>query len=187
MAQEGGVSFINFLMQKAILMHEENTPSPTWVREWSFCDILKLPKKEQEEWKAACQDELEALKRWEVFEITDLPKGCKIIKNRWVFDIKNNGHKKAHLVAKGFSQVEGIDFFELFSLVVHFETVGFMLALSLLEDWHVQGLDIQNAFSYGKLDVEIYMAKSRDKKMKSYAYAVHSMVWNKLLLPGGRS
>ena len=54
MAQEGGVSLINFLMQKAVLMHEGNTPSSTSVREWSFCDILKLPKKEQEEWKAAC-------------------------------------------------------------------------------------------------------------------------------------
>jgi hypothetical protein len=63
MAQEGDVSFINFLMQKAVLLHEENTPSSTSVREWSFCDILKLPKKEQEEWKTACRDKLEALKR----------------------------------------------------------------------------------------------------------------------------
>ena len=83
------------------------------------------------------------LKRQEFFEITDLPKGHKIIKNGWVFDIENDGHKKAHLVAKGFSQV---DFFKLFSPVVRFETVCFMLALSLLEDWHVQGLDVQNAF-----------------------------------------
>jgi hypothetical protein len=56
-----------------------------------------------------------------------------------------------------------------------------MLALSLLEDWHVQGLDIQNAFLYGKLDEEVYMnnlkaSKSKDKKTKSYAYAVHSTV-----------
>jgi Reverse transcriptase (RNA-dependent DNA polymerase) len=50
--------------------------------------------------------------------------------------------KKACLVAKGFSQVEGIDFFELFSPVVCLETVRFMLALSSLEDWHVQGLDV---------------------------------------------
>jgi hypothetical protein len=63
MAQEGGVSLFNFLMQKAVTLHGGNTPSPTSVREWSFRDILKLPKKEQEEWKTACQDELEALKR----------------------------------------------------------------------------------------------------------------------------
>jgi hypothetical protein len=49
MAQEGSVSLINFLMQKAVPLHEENTPSLTSVKEWSFHDILKLPKKEQEE------------------------------------------------------------------------------------------------------------------------------------------
>ena len=65
--------------------------------------------------------------------------------------MKNNGCKKACLVAKGFSQVEGIDFFELFPPVVRFETVHFMLVLSLLEDWHVQGSDVWNAFLYGKL------------------------------------
>jgi Reverse transcriptase (RNA-dependent DNA polymerase) len=129
MAQEGGVGLINFLMQKAVPLHEENTSSPTSVREWSFHDILKLPKKEQEEWKNACRDKLKALKRQEVFKITDLPKSCKIIKNRCVFDIKTDGQKKACLVAKGFSQVEGINFFELFSPVVCFETVHFMLAL----------------------------------------------------------
>jgi hypothetical protein len=63
MAQEGGVSLINFLMQKAVPLHKGNTPTPTSVREWSFCDILKLSKKGQEEWKTACQDELEVLKR----------------------------------------------------------------------------------------------------------------------------
>jgi Reverse transcriptase (RNA-dependent DNA polymerase) len=150
-------------------------------------DILKLPKKEKEEWKTACQDKLEALKRWEVFEITDLPKGHKIIKNRWVFDIKTDGCKKAYLVAKGFSQVEEIDFFE-----VCFRTVCFMLVLPSLEDWHVQGLDVWNAFPYGKLDEEfiwnnLKTSKSKDKKIKSYIYAMHFMVWNKLLLPGGRS
>jgi Reverse transcriptase (RNA-dependent DNA polymerase) len=166
MAQKEGVSLINFLMQKAVPLHEENTPSPTSVREWIFCDILKLPKKEQEEWKTACWDKLEALKRGEVFEITNLPKGHKIIENRWVFDIKTDGRKKACLVAKGFSQVEEINFFELFSPVVCFKTVRFMLALSSLEDWHVQGLDVRNAFLYGKLDEEMYMEQPEGFKVK---------------------
>jgi Reverse transcriptase (RNA-dependent DNA polymerase) len=41
-----------------------------------------------------------------------------------------------------------------------------MLALSSLEDWHVQGLDIQNAFLYGKLDEEIYMEQPEGFKVK---------------------
>jgi len=39
-----------------------------------------------------------------------------------VFNIKPNGRYRSHLVAKGFSQVKGINFDELFSLVVCYET-----------------------------------------------------------------
>jgi len=39
-----------------------------------------------------------------------------------VFNIKPDGCYQSHLVAKGFSQVEDIDFDELFSPVVHYET-----------------------------------------------------------------
>jgi Reverse transcriptase (RNA-dependent DNA polymerase) len=82
-----------------------------------------LPKAMQEKWKIACKEELEALRWHNIFKLTDLPKGCKTIGCRWVFDIKSDGHKKARLVAQGFSQVEGMDFNELFSPVVCFESV----------------------------------------------------------------
>ena len=81
----------------------------------------------------------------------------KVIKNRWVFDVKSDGHKKAHLVAKGFSQVEGLDFNQVFSPVVRFETVRLMLTLAALENWYITRLDIRSTYLYGKLDEEIYM------------------------------
>ena len=93
MAQEGGVDLIHFLLAKAVSPTDatEILSSPNSVREWQFCDILKFPKEIQEGWKAACHEELEALHRQNVFEVTDLPKGRKIIKNHWVFDIKSDG------------------------------------------------------------------------------------------------
>jgi Reverse transcriptase (RNA-dependent DNA polymerase) len=84
---------------------------------------MHLPKAMQEEWKIACKEELEALHRRNIFKLTGLPKGRKTIGCRWVFDVKSDGLKKARLVAQGFSQVEGIDFNELFSPVVCFESV----------------------------------------------------------------
>ena len=42
MAQEGGVSLINFLLQKAVPLHEGKTPSPDSIREWTFRDIVRL-------------------------------------------------------------------------------------------------------------------------------------------------
>ena len=116
-----------------------------------------FPEAAQKEWKAACYEELESLDKCEVFELTNLPKGRKTIGCRRVFDVKGDSCKKARLVAQGFSQVEGIDFNELFSPVVRFESVCLMLALAALHNWFMTGVDVRTAYLYGKLDEEIYM------------------------------
>ena len=76
---------------------------------------------------------------------------------RWVFDVKTDSRYKARLVAQDFSQVEGIDFNELFSPVVRFESVRLVFLLAVLKDWYITGVDVCTAYLYGKLDEEIYM------------------------------
>ena len=39
-------------------------------------------------------------------------------------------------MAKGYTQIEGIDFFEIFSLVVKFVIVRTLLALATVQGWH---------------------------------------------------
>jgi Reverse transcriptase (RNA-dependent DNA polymerase) len=112
MVQEEGANLIKFLLSAAVSSADakEKIPDINKVREWHFRDLMHLPKAAQEEWKIACKEELEALCQRNIFKLTNLPKGRKTIGCRWVFDIKSDGHKKARLVAQGFSQVEGIDF-----------------------------------------------------------------------------
>jgi hypothetical protein len=136
------------------------------VHEWTFRDIIKMLKAAQQEWKQACREELDSLCRRKVFELVDPPKGRKVIKNRWVFNLKSDGHKKARLLAKGFSQVEGIDYDTIFSLVVRFKTVQLMIALAALKNWHITGLDVKTAFLYGELDEELYMEQPEGFKVK---------------------
>jgi hypothetical protein len=100
--REGGVQFLNHLLTKAVLPDSES-PDSANVHKWTFKDIHKMPSDTQKEWKAACHKELESLHRRNIFELVDPPKDCKIIRNRWVFDLKSDGCKKARLVAKGFS------------------------------------------------------------------------------------
>ena len=71
--------------------------------------------------------------------------------------MKDDGRKKAHLVAKGFSQVQGMDYDQVFSPVICFETVRLILSMAALENWVAYGLDIRNTYLYGELDKEIYM------------------------------
>ena len=110
LAQEGGVHFQHFLVSKAISPNAENS-SP---KEWTYRDLLKLPRERLNEWKAACERKLDALNRRHVFDLVEHPKGWKVIRNRWVFDVKDDGRKRARLVAKGFSQVEGMDYDQVF-------------------------------------------------------------------------
>ena len=92
---------------------------------------------------------MESLDKHDFFELLNLPKGHKTIGCRWVFDIKGDGHKKARLVAQGFSQVEGVNYNELFSPVVWFESVCPMLALTALHNWYMTGVDVRTAYLYG--------------------------------------
>ena len=76
---------------------------------------------------------MKSLADWKVWKLVDLPPGRKPVKCRWVFVAKSNGHKETCLVAKGFTQVYGIDFKETFSPVAWFETIH----LAVLEDWDI--------------------------------------------------
>ena len=86
-----------------------NSPLPKQYR-----DILKLSKEDQRLWRSAMNDEVESLHERKVWELVDLPKGRRTIKGRWVFAVKSDGHKKARFVAKGFTQIFGIDYEETF-------------------------------------------------------------------------
>ena len=125
--------------------------------------------------------------------MVDLPPGRKPVKCQWVFVAKSDGCKKACLVAKGLTQVYGIDFEETFSLVARFETVRILLALAALEDWDIESLDVKTAYLYGDLDEEIYMEhpegyvkKGQERKvchlLKSlYRLKQSALQWNKEL------
>jgi hypothetical protein len=167
---EGGGEFLEYMLSKAV--SPETTQGP---REWTFRDIMRLPERERKEWWKACLEEIEALKQRDVFELADLPPGRKAIKSRWVFDIKSDGRKRARLVAKGFQQVEGIDYNEIFSPVVRYESVRIMLAIAALEGWFISAVDVKTAFLYGKLDEEIYMEQPEGFHVKGQERKVYRL------------
>jgi hypothetical protein len=109
------------------------------------------------DWMDACAYEIDALAKNGTWDLVDLPPGRKAVKSKWVFKLKADGRYRARLVAKGFTQIPGIDFDETFSPVARFESLRLLLALAALEDWEIHQLDVKSAFLNGVLDEEIYM------------------------------
>ena len=82
LAQEGGVKFLDHLLTKAV-PHVDLEPLDTSnIREWTYKDIIRMPRVQQKEWKAVCHEELESLRRCDVYELVDPPKGSKITKKQ---------------------------------------------------------------------------------------------------------
>jgi hypothetical protein len=64
---------------------------------------------------------------------------------------------KSRLVAKDYSQVEGIDFGEIFSHVAKLTSIIFMLYVVVAFYFEVEQMDVKTAFLHGDLEEEIYM------------------------------
>jgi len=94
LAREGKVEHICFLLAlKATKTH---------VLPKTFKDITKLLADSKKRWLESCLEELKSLKDRDVYEIIDLLKRRKAVKNCWVFNIKSDSCYQSHLVAKGF-------------------------------------------------------------------------------------
>jgi len=61
------------------------------------------------------------------------------------------------MVVKGFQQREGIDFTEIFSLVMKLTTSRSVLSIVAADDLHLEQLDVKTAFLHGDLEEGIYM------------------------------
>ncbi|GAU50539.1 hypothetical protein TSUD_409840 [Trifolium subterraneum] len=113
-------------------------------------------------WVKAMKNELTALANNKTWIITDLPEGVKPIGSKWVYKIKRKADGTidryiARLVAKGYNQIEGVDFSQTFSPVAKMTTIRTVLAIASIKNWHIHQLDVDNAFLHGDLDENVYM------------------------------
>jgi hypothetical protein len=61
------------------------------------------------------------------------------------------------MVARGFTQIQGVDYFDTYSAVVAAETIRFMLALAAEEKLVSRQVNIKTAYLYSDLDEPLYV------------------------------
>ncbi|KAI0995525.1 hypothetical protein K3495_g12654 [Podosphaera aphanis] len=115
-----------------------------------------------DEWKKAFDYEMESFAENNVWDIVPRPEGRKIVSEKWVCKVKGNAQGqeerfKARYVVKGFSQVQGLDFDEIFAPVVQFDSLRLLLAIATHKCWRPRQLDIKTAYLYRILNEEMFM------------------------------
>ena len=102
-------------------------------------------------WKEAIRNEIDSIMSIGTWEVIEWSYGCKPIGCKWAFKKKHRPdgtieRYKARFVAKGYTQREGKDFFDIYSPVARLMTIRVLLFLAASKDsfpkWRVGGRDL---------------------------------------------
>ncbi len=115
-------------------------------------------------WDIAILEELDTLKKAGTYVEVEKPNGVNVVGCKWVFRIKRDAdgnivRRKARLVAQGFSQVPGVDYFDTYAPVAKLASIRAILAIAARLDLELHQVDIKGAYLNGELGPEevIYM------------------------------
>ena len=137
-------------------------------------------------WKA-CDVEMGKLRSlgcWEVLSRSSLPQNASVMKSRWTFRYKTNElanlksvSHRSRFVAKEYSWVQGLHYFENYAPVSSFITIRLLFALTSIPNFEVLQYDVSVAFIQSKLDsnnspVYCECAEGYEDRRK-YIYQLH--------------
>ena len=113
-------------------------------------------------WVDAMVEEYDSIVRNNAWEIVPRPEGKSVVGSRWIYKVKQAADGsvekyKARFVARGFSQIEGIDYEETFAPVARYSSIRMILALSAHMGWHIHQMDVKTAFLNGVIEEEVYI------------------------------
>ena len=151
-------------------LYEETSPIPPPIDECMVSTDEPMNYEEasrEEAWKKAMIEEMQAIDRSNTWELVPPPIGCKPIGLKWIFKLKRNSNGdvvryKARLVVKGYSQKHGIDYDEVFALVVLIESIRVLIAIAAQHSWLLHHLDVKSAFLNGDVQEELYVKQPDD-------------------------
>lgn len=111
----------------------------------------------------ASDEEMISLKKNETWDYVERPKNHKVIGCKWIYKLKPEipgiepPRYKGRLVAKGYAQIEGIDYNDVSAPVVKHVSIHILLSAVVNYDLELEQLDVKTAFLHGVPKEIIYM------------------------------
>ncbi|CAI6009629.1 unnamed protein product [Closterium sp. NIES-65] len=127
----------------------------------SYAEAIEGPYSSQ--WQAAMDAEMASWKSTGTY-VDEVPlPGANIVSGMWIFRVKRPpGFQpvfKARYVARGFSQRQGVDYFQTFSPTLKMTTLRVLLHVAAHRDYELHSLDFSTAFLQGSLHEEIWLRR----------------------------
>ncbi|CAI5947812.1 unnamed protein product [Closterium sp. NIES-64] len=115
------------------------------------------------QWQAAMDKEMASWKSTGTY-VDEVPlPGANIVNGMWIFRVKRPPGSplvfKARYVAFGFSQRQGVDYFQTFSPTSSMTTLRVLLHVAAHRDYELHSLDFSTAFLQGSLHEEIWLRR----------------------------
>ncbi|CAI7736137.1 unnamed protein product [Closterium sp. NIES-54] len=115
------------------------------------------------QWQTTMDAEMASWKSTGTYVDEVPPPGANIVSGMWIFRVKRLPGSppvfKARYVARGFSQREGVDFFQTFSPTPNMTTLRVLLHVAAQRDYELHSLDFNTAFLQGSLHKEIWLRR----------------------------
>ncbi|GJU84692.1 retrovirus-related pol polyprotein from transposon TNT 1-94 [Tanacetum coccineum] len=97
---------------------------------------------ESNKWIDAMNAEIQSMMDNIVWVLVDLPPGCKTVRSKWIFKKKSDMDGivhtyKAHLVAKGYTQLYEVDYEETFSPVADIRAIRILISITAYYDYEM--------------------------------------------------
>jgi hypothetical protein len=98
----------------------------------------------------------------DVWEVVPRLVGKSVVTSRWLYKTKYAADgsiekHKTRFVARGFSQVEGVDYDEIFALVAKYTSIQSIITIAAKMGWRIHQMDIKTAFLNGFIEEEVYI------------------------------
>ncbi|CAI7799995.1 unnamed protein product, partial [Closterium sp. NIES-54] len=157
----------------------------------SYAEAIEGPYSSQ--WQAAMDAEMASWKSTGTYVDEVPPPGANIVSGMWIFRVKRPPGSppvfKARCVARGFSQRQGVDYFQTFSPTPKMTTLRVLLHVAAQRDYELHSLDFSTAFLQGSLHEEIWLRRppgftgsSCEAEIYAGAMAAQELRWLTYLL-----